>query len=145
MNLGFSTATILIKVVADRNDLLPIIVAQSWGVGLAGVVLFIVMAEWRYAFMYSLTTIPRRALSVILLNEGVFVYAASAAGVAALSLGPAALVKVVSSTTVFFGILLGWLLTVLAGSVFKEDITRQSLIRKAAWAGVVFVGLLLVG
>jgi uncharacterized membrane protein len=145
MNLGFSVATILIKVVADRNDLLPVVITQSWGIGLGGGVLFLVMAEWRYAFMCSLGNIPRKALSVILLNEGVFVYAASAAGVVALSLGPAALVKVVSSTTVFFGILIGWLLTVLAGSVFQEDITRRSLIRKTSWAAVVFVGLLLVG
>ena len=62
----------------------------------------------------------------------------------ALSLGPVALISVVSSINVFFAILFGWILTLIAPAVFKEGISRDELLHKAVWAIVLFVGIVLV-
>lgn len=64
---------------------------------------------------------------------------------AALSLGPVALVSVVSSTQVLWGIVFGWVLTVFLPSIFKEDITRHVLMEKGALGALMFAGIVLVG
>ena len=42
---------------------------------------------------------------------------------------------------VFFGIVAGWILTVLVPSIYREEIARQDLIRKGAVALVLFAGI----
>jgi uncharacterized membrane protein len=63
----------------------------------------------------------------------------------ALALGPVALVTVIGSTQVLWGIFFGWLLTLFAPAIFKEDITRAGLLEKSALALMTFVGILLIG
>ncbi|MCA9914687.1 MAG: hypothetical protein KC496_15145, partial [Anaerolineae bacterium] len=62
----------------------------------------------------------------------------------ALLLGQAGLVAIVSSMNVFIGIFLGWGLSLFWPHIFKEDTRRENLVRKLAWAGAAFVGILLV-
>ena len=62
----------------------------------------------------------------------------------AISLGPVALVTVAGSTQVFFGIVLGGLLSLALPTIYKEDISRAGLTRKLAWAALMFAGLWLL-
>ncbi|HEX2907079.1 MAG TPA: hypothetical protein VHO69_09485 [Phototrophicaceae bacterium] len=85
----------------------------------------------------------RRAFGLIFVNETVYVVAKLLTFTAA-ALGPVALVSVLGGTGIFFGIALGWLLTTLAPTLFKEDITRQGLTQKDLLALVLFGGIWLV-
>ena len=74
------------------------------------------------------------------MNETVFL-AAKLLTLAAVALGPTALVSVLGGTQVFFGIVAGWVLTVLVPSIYREDVARRDLLRKGAVALVLFAGI----
>lgn len=83
----------------------------------------------------------------------VFVYLGASEGLvvvlraltfSAFTTGPISLVTVIGGTQVFYAVLLGWLLTVIAPGIYHEDIRRVDLVRKLLWAGVLFIGLFLV-
>ena len=62
----------------------------------------------------------------------------------AISLGPIALVSVLGSASVFFAILLGWILTLFWPKVFNEDVSKQGLFKKVALSILAFLGIILV-
>jgi hypothetical protein len=77
------------------------------------------------------------------LNEGLFVLA-KALTFYAYSIGPTALVSIIGSTQVFFGILYGGILSLIAAHVFQEDVTKKGLARKFTFAIILFIGIWLV-
>ena len=136
----WAAAAVLIKAAIDANSFAKILSYESWGLGLGGMVLYALFRGIRDAFNASIGTIRRRFLAVMFLNEGVFVLAKSITYYA-YSIGSASLVSVVGSTSVFFGILYGVVLTLLIPTYIKEDISRRNLVRKGIAALVLFVGV----
>lgn len=130
--------------VVDWRTLFVSVAYTSTGYFLGGMTLYLLMPGMRRSVAKAWRGMRWRAFGALAFVETVFVTRQFAVFMALL-LGPAALLGVLSSTHVFFGIVLGWLLTLLAPGVFKENITRADLTRKALWASVVFVGILLVG
>ncbi len=121
-----------------------IITYESWGITLGGLVLYLFVPTIRRAFHVTLGDIRKQGLAVIALNETTFVVA-KLLNFVAISIAPSvALVSVLMGTQVFFGILLGWLLTTVLPAIFKEDITRSGLMRRGALAAVLFAGIILV-
>jgi len=138
-----AVAIVLFKFVA-ADDINRVLAYESWGLALGGLLIYLLIAPIRQAFHDSLRTVPRHAFAIIGVNETIFVIA-KLATFTAVSLGPVALVSVLGGTQVFMGIMVGWILTLLIPSVFKEDINRQTLMRKGMLAVVMIAGIGLVG
>jgi drug/metabolite transporter (DMT)-like permease len=142
-NLAWAVSAVLLKFVMATNSFFEVVSYESWGYALGGLTLWVAFPAIRQSFLDSLKTAGVKAVSIVFLNEGVAVIA-KLLGVLAISLGPVALVSVVGSTQVFFGILYGWVLTLLFPAIFKEDIQAANLFKKAMLAVVMFAGIWLV-
>ncbi len=140
VNFLWSLSVVLFKFVAEGSDFTRLLSYESWGMALGGVLIYLFVPAMRRAFREALPAIPRRALGIIGINETVFVIA-KLMTLAAVAMGSTALVSVLGGTQIFFGIVMGWALTVIAPAVYKENITRNELLRKGAVALVLFVGI----
>ncbi len=134
---------VLFKFVADENQFVALLPYESWGLALGDLILYLFVPSIRNAFHQNIKTVSRTALGYLAVNETIFV-AAKLLGLTAVALGPVALVSVLGSTQIFFGVVLGVILTTLAPTIFKEDISRRNLARKGILALVMFGGILLV-
>jgi transporter family protein len=140
VNFVWSLSVVLFKLIADVDHFEYLLSYESWGFALGGLLIFLFVPLVRNAFRESLRVIPPRTLVIIAVNETIFL-CAKLLTLAAVALGPTALVSVLGGTQVLFGILMGWGLTVLAPSIYREEIARRDLIRKGAVALILFVGI----
>lgn len=138
----WSASVIVFKFVANLSGFAVVLVYESWGLALGGLLLYLSLPRVRRAFHHSLG-VSRRAFAIIFFNEGLYVLA-KLLGFLALSRGPVALVSVVSSSQVFYGLLLGYLLTRFKPQVFRENLAAGHLLRKVFFAALLFAGILLV-
>ncbi|HCS78273.1 TPA: hypothetical protein DIV55_00850 [Patescibacteria group bacterium] len=134
---------VLIKFTIAANSLSKILSYESWGIGIGGLILYLFIPSIKKAFKKSLKSVRKVALIIMFGNESLFVVGKSVTFFA-YSIGPAALVSIVGSTQVFFGILLGIILTIFIPSFIKEDISRQEVAKKTIAAIALFLGLWLV-
>ena len=141
--VGDGAAKVLFKFVSGDLPFLQILSFESWGVAFGGLVLYLASSTVRGAFHHNVRTMPKRGFAAVALNETFYV-TAKTLSFTAISLGSATLTTVLGGTGVFYGILLGWGLTILYPLTFKEDISRANLLRKGVLAGVLFVGIVLV-
>lgn len=140
VNFVWSLSVVLFKLIADVDHFEYLLSYESWGFALGGLLIFLFVPTVRNAFRESLRVIPPRTLVIIAVNETIFL-CAKLLTLAAVALGPTALVSVLGGTQVLFGILMGWGLTVLAPSIYREEIARSDLIRKGAVALILFAGI----
>lgn len=131
------------ETVVNFSTLMGTIAMSSFGYVLASILLLLFSPPVRQAVQEQRRVTTLRNVIPIVGVESIFV-ARQFVFYMALALGTPALISVVGSTSVFFGILFGWGLTLWRPHVFKEDMSRNSLLQKILWAGVAFVGLLLV-
>ncbi len=143
VDLMWAVAAILIKFALDANSFAKILSFESWGLGIGGTILYFGFSSIRDAFHESIRTVRRRALGIMFANEGIFVIAKSI-NYFAYSIGPAALVSVVGSTSVFFGILYGLVLTLFVPKLIKENILTEEMSKKLFAAIMLISGLWLV-
>lgn len=139
----WAISAILIKFAINANTFPKVLSYESWGVGIGGVILYLTFPTIRNAFHKSFRTVRKLALGVMFINEGVFVFSRGLVYYA-YSLGPAALVSVIGGVQVFYGIILGLLLTLTLPKLFKEDVSIKSLKRKVLFAIILFLGIYLV-
>jgi bacterial/archaeal transporter family protein len=126
VNLMFAVAAVLIKFAIEATSFSQILSFESWGLGLGGLVLYVAFPAIRNAFNQSLRAVRKLALGVMFFNEGLYVIGKSLTYFA-FSIGSAALVSVVGSTQVFFGIFYGIIITLLVPKFIKEDISPTTL------------------
>jgi drug/metabolite transporter (DMT)-like permease len=139
----WATTHVLFKYVVREYAFVRLISYESWGMAVGGLMLYLTVPAVRRSLAHNLRAMRKLGMGMFALNEGAYI-AAKMIALRADSLGPIALVSVLGSTEVFFGLLLGWLLTLAAPDTFGEDIRRESLLRKAGLAAVVFGGVWLV-
>lgn len=139
----WASSAVLIKYTSNFMSFSKIVSYESFGVGLGGILIFIFSSGIRKAFLKNVKRIRIKALGVIALNEGVFVLAKSLTFFA-VSLGPTALVSILENTQTFYGILFGWILTLLAPAIFKEDVSKKGLAKKIIFTFVLLVGVWLI-
>jgi drug/metabolite transporter (DMT)-like permease len=137
----WASSIVLFKFVVSETSFADVLAFESWGMGLGGP-LYLFLPPLRRAFHTSMRSVRRRGLGMIFVNETVFVVA-KLLTFTAVSQGPVALVSVLGSTQIFFGILIGWLLTTLLPHAYNENVSRANLLRKGALAAVMFGGILL--
>lgn len=144
VDVMISAANVLFKFVSGEYSFATLTAYSNWGLALGGLALYLAVPSIREAFNHNLRTVPRLTIGLVFLNESMFVVG-RLLSLLAIKLGPVSLVSVIGGTQVFFGILLGWLLTVVAPGVFAEDIKPASLLRKGGLATLVVLGVVLVG
>ncbi len=139
----WALSEVLFKFVSADYPFGHLVVFESWGIALGGVFLYAI-PPIRRAFYENLAHVRPAAFALIFANETAFV-GAKLFKLLAVTLGPVALVNVLSSTQVFFAIGLAALLAFVLPAVFQTDLSRDALTRRLTGAGVMFAGLLLVG
>jgi drug/metabolite transporter (DMT)-like permease len=141
-SLLWAVQQVMFKFVVTETAFRDVVGYEALGFALGGLVL-LAIPSIRHSFLSSLKTVRKRAVAIIFINEA-WSTAAKLIAFLAISLGPVALVSVLEGSAVFFGIVVGWLLTVILPRLFSEDISPRALLRKGAFAAVMFSGLLLV-
>jgi len=129
--------------VTDFRSLMMVTAYTSFGYWCGGMLLFVFVPRVRRAFLKLQKTTGLKAIAALSGVESIFVLRQFVVYMA-LTLGPVSLVSVVGSLNVFFAIIFGIVLTLWQPHIFKEDISRSSLITKFVWAAVAFVGIILV-
>lgn len=143
MDILFACASVLIKFAINATSFKQILSYESWGIGIGGLILYCIFPFIRKAFKKILKTVKRRILGVMFLNEGIYVLS-KALSFFAFSIGPVALVSVVGSTQVFYGILFGWLLTILLPKFYHEKRSTGDLFKKVILAIFLILGIILL-
>lgn len=143
-NALLAISSVIIKFTSGLEGLVPILVYESWGITIGGVILASLFPSMRKAFAKSFKSVGYPVLGIVLMNES-FAILAKSLSFYAITLGPVALVSVLGGVQVFYGILFGLVLTLLAPSIFHENIARRELTKKCLLACVLFVGIALIG
>lgn len=133
-------AATIIKFTTQTNSFSSVLCYESWGVGIGGLLLFLIFPSIRRAFFGSFRTIGRRVLMIVFVNELIFVFS-KALLIYAYSIGPAALVSVLSGVSVLFGIILGLILTFFAPFIFREESSSGGIMKKVLLGIVALVGI----
>lgn len=137
------TDSVVSAIAIDFQGLMLVTAYMGFGYFWGGLALLVLMPHVRQAFFRQWRITGRGALAAVGSVESIFVIRQFFL-LQALILGPVAIVSVIGSLNVFFAVILGWVFTLWRPSIFKEDISTGSLMRKFIWAGVAFVGILLV-
>jgi drug/metabolite transporter (DMT)-like permease len=134
---------VLFKFVVGEYSFSEIVSFEGFGWGIGGVILWLFFPSIRNAFVKTNRAMGKKIVSLVFLNESIFVLA-KLCSFYAISLGSVALVEVVAGTQVFFAIFYGWVLTTVAPRIFKEDISRVGLYKKILMGILVLAGLWLI-
>ncbi|HVW66633.1 MAG TPA: EamA family transporter [Candidatus Peribacteraceae bacterium] len=139
----WSCANVLFKFIVLNVSFQQIIPYESTGIFVGGLLLFILSPTIRKAFLITRHGSSKFALLFIFINEIIFI-SAKLLSFYAISLGPVALVGVIGSTQIFFGIIYGLLLNVFTHKIFGEDLSLGGLFKKLGFATIVFSGIWLM-
>lgn len=131
---------VLVKFVSTSISFFSLVVYESIGIILGGIFLYLFVTKIRIAFIKTITTIKKPTLGLVFLNECIFLLGKILTYFAVI-LGPATLVSVLGSIQVFFGVLFGTCLTLIAPKIFKESISPKDLQRKAGLGLIVLLGI----
>lgn len=134
---------IFIKYVSTSITFPSLIAYESFGVFIGGLSLYFFIKRIKKAFTETARKIKKPVLGLVFLNEALFLGGKSLTYLA-VTLGSAALVSILGSTQIFFGILFGVVLTLIMPRVFKEDLARKSLLKKGLLGLMAFAGVILV-
>ncbi|MGB1285525.1 MAG: EamA family transporter, partial [Aggregatilineales bacterium] len=113
--------SVLDRVVVDLESLFIVVIYTGLGYLPAGLLFYVSQPDARRAFNQQLRKTRLRPLPYILGIEAIF-FARQATLFMAISLGSVALVSVLGATSIFFGIVLGILFTILFPAIYHEDI-----------------------
>lgn len=139
----WSIPYILIKFASGSMSFANLVTYESGGVVIGGALLLIFVYPIKQAFIKTIKKIKKPVLAMILFNESLFL-GGKIITYLAITLGPAVLVSVVGSTQVFFGILFGIILTLTFPKVFKENLSKVGLTKKASLGLLVLMGVILI-
>lgn len=139
-NVMWALSGVLIKFAINATSFASILSYESFGIALGGALVFFIFPGIRKHFFDTTRQITTGTYGILFFNEALFVIAKSLAFYAFV-LGPVALVNVLSSTQVFFGIFYGLVLTLLFPKLFKENISLRGLAKKAFFAAIMVVGI----
>jgi uncharacterized membrane protein len=136
-------SSIIQKYLILKHTVYPVMALNFVGYFIGSILLLALIPRVRSAFISSIRTINISGISIIILNESLFIIAQLIA-IAAISLGPVALVVVIGSTQLFYGIFIGLVLTIIMPSVYNENIEKREIIRKIGLSGIAFYGIYLL-
>jgi drug/metabolite transporter (DMT)-like permease len=136
----FALSSVIVKFSSGSTPLLPIIMFESLGVVLAGVLLFAAYPGMRWAFLHSLRVSGTTTLAIMFGNEALYVIS-KAITFLAITLGPVALVSVLGGTQVLYGLIIGVLFSLWFPRVFHEHTSWRFVLRRGGWMLAIFAGI----
>lgn len=142
-NLLWSVSAVMLKFSINTESLVHVLPYEGWGLALGGLILLITNSSVRTSFKEETRKLRKSTLGYLFGNEGIAL-GSRWITILAFSLGPVALVDVVVGVQVFYGILLGFVLTHLFPQIFKEDTSRAGLTLKITSAVALFYGIYLL-
>lgn len=134
---------IIIKFTSSTISFSSLVMYESVGVILGGLLLLVFISKIRKSFLKTVKKIKKPTLGLVFLNESLFL-GGKILTYLALTLGPTAMVSILGSTQIFFGIILGTTLTILIPKVFKEDLSKNGFTKKVLLGLAAFIGIILV-
>lgn len=142
-DLCWASTYILIKFTSQSFSFSSLIIYESIGVILGGIFLLLFFSQVRHAFLKIIKKVRKPVLGIIFFNEALYL-GAKILTYFAVTMGPPVLISILGSTQIFYGILLGVMLTILSPKVFKEDISKRQLTKKGILGLMAFAGIMLV-
>lgn len=142
-NVFWAAGLILFKFVSDVNSFSKLAIYESWGWAVGGGILFTIFPTVREAFFRTTKSLNKVGIIVVFGNELVYLVSKLLTFMA-VTLGPVSLVSVLGGLNVFYGIIYGWILTIVAPTVFGEDITKEGLLNKFFWGAVLIAGIWMI-
>ena len=140
----WALSAVLMKFAVNATQFVDILSYESWGIALGALALYLFVPSVKVAFIKTQKNLKKSTLRILLGNEGLYILAKSLTFYA-YAIGPVALVSVVGgSVQVFFGIVLGSILTFIYPKIFQEDIRKESLVKKSIFAIILCIGTWLV-
>lgn len=139
-DLLFAASSVLFKFAVNANSFTKILSYESWGIALGGLILYIVFPSVRHAFIKTNKEVGKKVMGIMVVNEIVLILAKGIMFLA-ISLGSVALVSVLGGTQVFYGIVFGLVLTLIAPKIFKEEIGKKHLLKKVILMSLLFLGI----
>lgn len=134
---------IFVKYASQGITFSSLIAYESLGVFIGGIFLLLFVPKIKRAFHKTITKIKKPLLGLVLVNECLFL-GGKILTYMAVAIGPAALVSILGSSQIFFGILLGITTTLISPRIFKEDLSKSGLLKKGILGLVAFLGIILV-
>lgn len=134
---------IFFKFVSNNNSFISLIGYETIGWTVGGLIIYLLFKQVRKSFISTTKSMNLSTLGLVFANESIYIIA-KLVGFLAISLGPVALVSVLGGAQVFFAVLYGWVLTLIAPLIFKEDITKKGLFQKLIWGIVMIAGIFLI-
>jgi drug/metabolite transporter (DMT)-like permease len=142
-SLLFAISAVIIKFTTGLTDFGSIMIYESWGLALGGVILFASVITIRQAFLDSFKNVGRSTMGIMFFNEGLFI-GSKALTFLAIVLGPVSLVGVLEGTQVFYGLMFGVILTLLFPKIFHESVVKKEVATKVALSAALFIGVWLI-
>lgn len=142
-NFMWACSNILFKFVSGNHNFSSLLVYEGWGFGVGGILICIFYPPAKKAFVENVRQVGKTVMSVIFINEAIFVVARLLTYFA-LTLASVALVVVIGSTQVFFGLVYGMILTLFFPKIFKEKTNPKNLFKKMAFGSLAILGIYLV-
>jgi drug/metabolite transporter (DMT)-like permease len=141
-NLFWALPSILFKYASQSTSFWKLANYESWGFFIGGLLLLVVKSM-RDAFLLHVRSVSKSTIGVVATNEVVYLLA-RLINYYAMTIGIVALVSVLGSTQVIWGLLFGLVLGTLAPAIFKEDISKSGLTKKLVFTSTLIAGVLLV-
>lgn len=142
-DLLWASTYILIKFVSVETTFSSLVMYESLGVIIGGILLLLFFPSIKNAFLKTIKKIKKPVLGLVLFNEGLYL-SGKIITYLAITIGPPALISILGSTQIFFGILFGSILTLMLPKIFKEDLSRSGMLRKILLGVLAFIGIILV-
>lgn len=142
-NVLWASSGVLMKYAINVTSFSQVIAYESFGIAIGAIILFFIYPPVRKGFLTTNKNLPDKVRTTIMINEAIGVVAKGSTFYA-FSLGPVALVSVLEGTQAFFAIVYGFVLTTIFPSIFAEDISEKTLLRKIFLAGVAIFGISLL-
>lgn len=142
-DLLYAITGVMIKYALNINSFSNLLAYESWGVGLGGLIIFLISKPIRLAFIKNQKKIKKQAFGSIIFNEVLMILGKSFSFFA-FSLGSVSLVSVLENTQVFYGIVYGAILTLLWPKIFNESTSFKDLSKKVVLGIILVIGIILI-
>ncbi len=136
----WALGAVLMKFAINENSFIHSISYEGWGMALGGIGLYAFSSEIKKSFGKDIIELKKSAIFAIGANQ-LFSYCGKMIEYFAYSIGPVALVSVVGGTQTFYCIFLAVVLTLMFPLTFKENISKDGLLKKIIAAIILMAGL----
>lgn len=139
----WALSNIFLKIASGNNSVATVFTYQSWGMVIGLLIFSLLLPKVKNSFISSFKNNGLKTFILVFINELLFI-TGKIVNLAAVSMAPVSLVSVIGNTQIFFGIIIGIFLTLLAPEIFEESISSKGIAIEFFWALIMFLGICLI-